>query len=82
MIEATFLKAWMLISQEYPNSSVYLSTVFLIKKLSFQVNVCNGSHGIIMVSIDINGIAVLNIYGVDYHCFIAGITKREAINLL
>ena len=74
----------MLISPEYPNSSVYLSTVFLIEKLTFQVNLCNGSHGImaVMAWLDINRIAVLNICGVDYHCFIAGITKREAINLL
>ena len=82
MIEATFLKAWMLISQEYPKKVLYLSTVFLIKRLMFQANVCNGSHGILMVSIDINSITILDIYGVNYHCFIVGIIKREAINLL
>ena len=35
-----------------------------------------------MVSININSIAVLNIYGVDHRYFIVGITKSEAINLL
>ena len=35
-----------------------------------------------MVSININSIAVLNIYGVDHRYFIVGINKSEAINLL
>ena len=32
--------------------------------------------------IDINIIAILNIYGVDYGCIIIGINKSETINLL
>ena len=33
------------------------------------------------MSIDLNSITVLNIYGVNY-CFINGINRREAIHLL
>lgn len=53
---------------------------FLIKRLRFQLIVCNGNHETIMMSSDINSILI--IYGVDYHCLIVGITKSGAINLL
>ena len=35
-----------------------------------------------IMSIDINSIAILNIHGVDYLCIIDGISKSEAMNLL
>ena len=44
-------------------------------------SVCNSCVDL-MVSVDITGIAVVNIEGVGYHCIIVGITKSEAINLL
>ena len=50
---------------------------FLVKGFKF-----NGCHNVLMMSIDINSIVILNIYGVDYRCIIVGISKIEAINLL
>ena len=35
-----------------------------------------------MMSANLNEIAVLNIYGVNYHCIINGISKSDAVNLL
>ena len=35
-----------------------------------------------MMSLNISGISVLNINGIDYRCIINGISKIEAINLL
>ena len=34
------------------------------------------------MSVNLNNIAILNIYGVDYGCIINGTEKSEAINLL
>ena len=43
---------------------------------------CNGFHDVLMMSINLNDIAVLNIHGVDYRCIINGISKREAVDWL
>ena len=43
---------------------------------------CNGFHDVLMMSINFNDIAVLNIHGVDYRCIINGISKREAVDWL
>ena len=56
------------------------SWYFLDKGFRFQPTSCNGRH-VLMMSIDINSIAILNIHGVDYGCIITGISKSEAINL-
>ena len=37
---------------------------------------------LLMMSINLNDIAVLNIHGVDYRCNIYGISKSDAVNLL
>ena len=50
--------------------------------LKFQPYVCNGCHDLLVMSMNINGIAILNIHHVDYPCIIKGISKCEAINLL
>ena len=44
--------------------------------------VCNGCHDLLMMFIYINGIAILNINGVDYPCNINRISKSEVVNLL
>ena len=54
---------------------------FLDKKFKFPPTACNGYHDILMF-IDINSIAILNVHGVDYCCFIIWIIKKEAINVL
>ena len=55
---------------------------FLDKGFSFQPNVCNGCHDLLMMPMDISDIAILNIKGADYCCIIRGIGKSEAINLM
>ena len=42
---------------------------FLEKGFKFQSSVCNGCHDVLMF-IDINSIAILNIHGVNYCCII------------
>ena len=55
---------------------------FLDRGFKFQLSVCNDCHDVLMMSIDINNIAILNFFGGGYYCNIVGITKSEAINLL
>ena len=48
----------------------------------FQLKVYDGCHVILMMSINLNDIAILNICDVDHCCIITGISKTEALNLL
>ena len=41
----------------------------------------NGWHEILIVSINLNDIAILNISGADYRCIINGIWKSDAASL-
>ena len=50
---------------------------FLDKGFKFQPNVCNGCHDLLM-SMNFNDIAILNIKGADFHCIISTISKKEA----
>ena len=55
---------------------------FLDKEFKFQLDVCNRYHDVLMMPINLNDIAILNICGVDYRCIINRISKREEVNLL
>ena len=55
---------------------------FLDKGFKFQWYVCNGRHDVLMISINPNDIAILNINCADYHCIINRISKSDALNLL
>ena len=55
--------------------------VFLDKGFTFQLDVCNGCHDILMMSMSLGDIAILNIHGANYCCIISGISKSGAINL-
>ena len=55
---------------------------FLDKGFRFQPAVRNGCHDVLMMSLNINRITILNIYGLYYRCIINGISKSEAMNLL
>ena len=57
---------------------MHLKNVFFL----LQKTVCNICHDVLMMSIDMNSIATLNIQGVDNCFIIAGITKSEDLNLL
>ena len=46
----------------------------------FQDSVCNGCHGLTMLSVNISDIAIMTIRNVDYRCVIHNISKSEAIN--
>ena len=53
---------------------------FLNYSFKFQPNFCNRCHDLLMMSINLNDIAILNIKG--YCCIISLISKNEAINLI
>ena len=55
---------------------------FLDKKFRLQSSLCNDCHDVLMMFININSIAIFNIYRVDYYCIIVEIRNSEAINLL
>ena len=55
---------------------------FLDKGFTFQPDVCNGFHDVLMISMSLSDTAILNINGADYCCIINGISKNVAINLL
>ena len=48
----------------------------------FQKSVCNGSHDLLMMSPDINSIAIITVKGVDCRCIIYGVNKSDTIHLL
>ena len=48
----------------------------------FQKSVCSGCHDLLMMSPDINNIAIITVKGVDCHCIIYGINKSDIIHLL
>ena len=52
---------------------------FLNSSFTFQPNVCNRYHDLIMMSLTLSDIAILNIKGSDYHCVSNLISKNEAI---
>ena len=39
---------------------------FLNKRFKFQINVCNGYHDLLMMSMNLSDIAILNIEGAGY----------------
>ena len=54
----------------------------LDNRFKFQPDVCNGCQDVLMMSMNYNDVAILNINYVDYCCVIIGISKSEAINLM
>ena len=55
---------------------------FLNKGLKFQLDVCNGSHDLVMISMSLSDNALLNIKGAENRCIISGINKSEATNAM
>ena len=72
----------MLIKQVHRECDICHYYYFLDKRFRYQPCVCNECHDVLMMSINFNAIAILNILGVDYHCIINGICKSDAVNLL
>ena len=55
---------------------------FLNCSFTFQPNVCNRCHDLLMVSMNLSDFAILNIKGSDYHCTISLNRKNEAIKFM
>ena len=55
---------------------------FLNYSFKFQQNVCNRCHILLMMSINVNNVAILNIKGSGYCCINSLISKTVVINLL
>ena len=55
---------------------------YILIKLMFQPNVCNGCHDVLMMSMNFSNISNLDIHGFNYCCIINRISKSEAVNLL
>ena len=50
--------------------------------LLFFFYVCNGYHDILMMSVNLNDVAILNIKGADYCGIISGIRQIDAVDVL
>ena len=68
-------------TRESKECDIFLYWYFLNKDFRFQPNVCNRSHGLLMISMNLSDITISNIKIGDYRCIIRGISKNEAINL-
>ena len=55
---------------------------FLNYSYTFQPNVCNNCHELLMMSVNLSHIAFLNIKGSKCCCIISLINKNETMNLL
>ena len=62
--------------------NIFLYWYFLIKGFTFKPNVCNGYHDALMISMNLNDIAILSVQVIDYCRIINGISKCEAMGLL
>ena len=49
---------------------------------TFQDSVCNGSHDLIILYLNISYIAIITVKNVDYHFLICNISKSKTMNLL
>ena len=55
---------------------------FLDQRFTFQLCICHGCHIVLIMSINIDNIAIFNICGAAYRCIINGISQSKAINVL
>ena len=67
---------------ESKECDIYHYWYFLDKGFKFQPNVCNGCYNLSMKSMNLSGIAILNIKRADYCSIISRISKSEAINVM
>ena len=50
---------------------------FLDKDFKFETYVCNGCHDLLMMSVNLNDIAILHMNSFEYCCIISRISKSE-----
>ena len=81
LIELTFANKLMLIKQVYQRSMIFFHYwFFLNNSFKFQPNACNRCHDLLMMSINLDNNAILNIRCPDYCCIISLISKNKGIN--
>ena len=50
---------------------------FFKYSFTFQTNLCNNCHDLLMMSVNLSDITILNIKGSDYCCIISLVSKSE-----
>ena len=82
MVELKFLKEFMLIRQVSEKSVIFVTIGFFLNKgFKSQPNVIF-NHDLLIMSMNISGIAFFNIKGFDCGCIISWINKSENINVM
>ena len=66
----------MLIRQAHQRSKLFVTIAILDRVFKFLASVCNGCHDVSMVAIDINSIAILNVYISSYLYIIKNCIKK------
>ena len=78
MIKLTFLKELMLIKQvDKRNAILFTIGSFKDKGFQTQLNVCNGCHDLLMITVDVKDIAILKIQGVVIVLLLTKLTKMK-----
>ena len=78
----TLLKELILKKQVHLKSLILVTIGIFRYRFKFQHDICNGGHGLLMMSVNPNNIAILNIQGIDYRWIINKINKNDTVNLL
>ena len=82
MIELTLMKGLIWKKCDICHYCYFFKYVYVLEVFMFQPYVCNGSHDILMMSMNLSDITILNINGADYCCIIIGISETKIINLM
>ena len=53
---------------------------FLVKGFTFQADVYNGCHEVLMISMNPSNITILSFNGADHACIINGVNENEAMS--
>ena len=53
---------------------------FLVKGFTFQADVCNGCHEVLMISMNPSNVAILSFNGADHACISNGVSENEAMS--
>ena len=69
-------------TSEWKECDIYHYWYLLNKGFKFQANACNWCSFLLIMSMNLSGLAILNIKSGDYCCIINRIRKNEAINLM
>ena len=62
-------------TSESKESDICHYCFFLKQKDQISTKCLNGYHALLMMSMNLSDVAILNIKGADYGCFISGISK-------